>query len=135
MKKYLRIVHERINFWNLFIGIVIGFGIGVYTLNALVPGASESIRMYRLDRASLDYDKMMRVGSGLHMMGGTMMMGQTTEKQFLEGMIVHHQAAVIMSQQVLTRNPREEVKKLANDIISSQSAEIKIMQEWLANWK
>ena len=141
MKKYFHAIHNKVSFWNLFIGIVIGFGVGVYALNALIPNADQSIRMYRLDRASRESGTMMVHGNMMYgsanttYMAGGMMGGVTTERQFVEEMIMHHQAAVIMAQRVLTLNPRDEVKKLANDIISAQSAEIKMMQDWLANWK
>lgn len=135
MKKYLKNMHDKTNFWNLFIGIIIGFGVGVYSLNALIPNASESIRMYHMDKESREQEGMMRMNHTMSGMNSYTSPSITTEKQFVEEMIKHHQAAVTMAQQVLTLSPRDEVKKLANDIISAQSAEIKMMQSWLTNWK
>lgn len=57
MKTRLKYVASKIDFWNLFIGIVIGFGLGVYFINALIPNANELIRIYRLDRKSMDEDR------------------------------------------------------------------------------
>lgn len=62
MKTYLKHLGSKIDFWNLFIGIVIGFGIGVYVINALVPDASQLIRMYRLDQKSVTEDNAARKG-------------------------------------------------------------------------
>ena len=46
-------------------------------------------------------------------------------------MIPHHQAAIPMSEAILERTDRPEVKTLANAIISSQQAEIQMMQDKL----
>ena len=54
-----------------------------------------------------------------------------SEKQFLEEMVLHHQTAIVMSQQVLKLSPRREIKNLANDIINAQTTEIKMMKDWL----
>jgi hypothetical protein len=51
---------QKIDVWNLFIGVVIGFGAGVYLINALVPNAAELIRMYRLDQKSVTEDRAAR---------------------------------------------------------------------------
>jgi uncharacterized protein (DUF305 family) len=135
MKKYLQHIHSKVNFWNLFIGIIIGFGIGIWVINALVPDANHLIRMYHLDRKSQDEEQAMRKHHGISDTNQYMSGSITTEKQFIEEMIEHHKAAVVMAQQVLALSPRSEIIKLANDIISAQSTEIKMMQDWLAAWK
>ncbi len=128
MKKYITHVGSKVNFWNLFIGIVIGFGVGVYALNALIPNSNEVIRMYRMDKTSIQEDRMMH--------GNPYMMTRiTTEKQFLEEMISHHEAAIVMAQQVLAITSSVDIKKLANDIISAQTVEIKTMRDWLPNFR
>lgn len=128
MKKYIAHVGSKVNFWNLFIGIVIGFGVGVYTLNALIPNADELVRMYRVDKKSIHEDRMMRDNP-------YMMATITTEKQFLEEMIKHHEAAIVMAQQVLAITSSVDIKNLANDIISAQTVEIKTMRDWLPNFR
>ena len=51
---------------------------------------------------------------------------------FLNDMVLHHEDAVRMAHQVLGLvGISENVKKLAESIISSQSAEISLMNEWL----
>jgi hypothetical protein len=70
MKTHLKHLAGKINFWNLFIGIIIGFGLGVTVINALVPNADEMIRMYHLDRATIDREHVMR-GTGVNVMYGT----------------------------------------------------------------
>ena len=73
----------------------------------------------------------MQTNSNPYMMGKV-----TSERQFLQNMKLHHEAAVTMAQQVLlVKSIHPEVKKLANDIISAQTTEIKMMRDWLAAWR
>ncbi len=127
----------KMNFWNLFIGVVVGFFLGVCFLSFLVPSGADMIRIYHTQQYKNWRSGSMMGGYGYSMMGDNryMMSDITTEKQFVEDMIVHHQAAVTMANQVLKLNPRAEVKKLANDIISAQTSEINMMKDWITNWK
>lgn len=49
-----------------------------------------------------------------------------TDKQFLKGMIPHHAAAILMSEKYPAQDP--EIRKLQQEIISSQQEEIKVMK-------
>ncbi len=60
--------------------------------------------------------------------------GAALEEAFLDEMIVHHQGAIEMSQALLKGTSRPELVKLANDIISAQTAEIAQMKEWRMSW-
>ena len=77
------------------------------------------------------------------MMGG--MMGDETDieglknatdfdAEFIRQMIPHHQMAVMMAQMVAVTSARNEIKKLAEDIIQAQTDEINQMREWYQNW-
>lgn len=77
---------------------------------------------------------------GMHSAMGDMMAGisgktgDDFDKAFLAEMIVHHQGAVDMAEMVLEVSKRPELRKLAEDIISAQTKEIKMMQDWQTAW-
>lgn len=52
--------------------------------------------------------------------------------KFMQGMILHHQQAVEMSELVAARTNDEEVVTIAEKILASQADEIQFMNEWLA---
>lgn len=58
--------------------------------------------------------------------------GQAAEVMFLELMIAHHQGAVEMADAVLERSSNDVVVDLADSIVSSQTAEIELMTDMLA---
>lgn len=57
--------------------------------------------------------------------------GRDLEKVYIEGMIFHHKGAVEMAKSVLKQDLRNETKKLAENIIESQEAEITLLESWL----
>lgn len=54
---------------------------------------------------------------------------------FIEEMIPHHQMAVMMASMLKGGSGREEMKKLADDIITAQTSEIDQMKKWQEEWK
>jgi len=61
--------------------------------------------------------------------------GKALEKEFITGMIPHHQGAVDMAKLLLqdkTVNP--EIRTFAENIIKAQESEIKMMNEWLKSY-
>lgn len=61
--------------------------------------------------------------------------GKALEKEFITGMIPHHQGAVDMAKLLLqdkTANP--EIRTFAENIIKAQESEIKMMNEWLKSY-
>jgi uncharacterized protein (DUF305 family) len=58
--------------------------------------------------------------------------GKGLEKEFVTGMMPHHQGAVDMAKKLLQDNTiSTEMKKFAEDIIKAQESEIKMMKGWL----
>lgn len=60
--------------------------------------------------------------------------GDAFDKQFLTMMRMHHMGAVEMAQLVPNRATHEELKTLGQNIISSQSSEIKEFEGWMKTW-
>jgi uncharacterized protein (DUF305 family) len=59
----------------------------------------------------------------------------SSDKQYVQLMIANQQAAIVMSQQVLSLNPRSEIATLAKNVISTESSQLKTLKDWLASWK
>jgi uncharacterized protein (DUF305 family) len=128
---------------------IIGFLIGV-----IITGATCLFNQHRgwgkgdysrKDKSSMmhrmpDGTMMNNVGMDMHSMMGGMMAtlegktGDDFDKAFISEMIVHHQGAVDMAQSVLKQSKRPDLIKLANDIITAQNKEIKMMQDWQKAW-
>jgi uncharacterized protein (DUF305 family) len=67
-----------------------------------------------------------------HMMHDMMV---TSERDFIEQMIPHHQEAIDTAQEVLERGgTTAEMRALAEDIIDAQREEIAQMRTWYADW-
>ncbi|QKQ75272.1 DUF305 domain-containing protein [Nostoc sp. TCL240-02] len=71
----------------------------------------------------------------------TMMMSQDLgaadtefDLRFINAMIPHHEGAVRMAKDALSKSQRPEIKKLAQAIIKAQNTEIKQMQQWRKTW-
>lgn len=89
-----------------------------------------------------------RFGSDMGGHGGHTMAGMLTDEElaqleaargpefdqlFLAGMIVHHEGAIDMADDVLASGADPEVRALAETIVAGQQAEIEYMQELLNN--
>ena len=82
---------------------------------------------YPEQSTTVEYRPMMRDLSGKS--------DEQLDRTFLQDMIGHHMAAVMMSQQLLWHGTdHEEVAQLAQAIRDDQHAEISQMQRWLAQW-
>lgn len=54
--------------------------------------------------------------------------------RFIDGMILHHQGAISMAEAALQQSDRNEIKTLAQAIVSAQQGEIEQMQQWRKQW-
>lgn len=60
--------------------------------------------------------------------------GDDFDKAFIEAMIVHHQGAIDMANSAKQNAKHEEIQNLSEDIISAQSKEIEMMNNWKNQW-
>jgi len=60
--------------------------------------------------------------------------GAEFEIEFRESMIKHHRKAIREGEQCLDRAYHDELEGLCQNIITTQSAEIAQMQQWLCEW-
>lgn len=56
------------------------------------------------------------------------------DQRFIEAMISHHQGAISMATMAKEMAEHQEIKDLADAIITAQQAEIEQMQEWQQTW-
>ena len=64
-------------------------------------------------------------GSGGTASGMMMKNGEYSDERFIDAMVPHHEGAVDMAEVALKNAEHEEIRRLAEDIISAQEAEIK----------
>jgi uncharacterized protein (DUF305 family) len=60
--------------------------------------------------------------------------GDEFDKAFLEQMIIHHEGAIEMADLAQEMAKHQEIKKMAEDIISTQTKEIEQMENWKKEW-
>lgn len=54
--------------------------------------------------------------------------------RFILAMVPHHQGAIEMANDALTKSQRTEIRDLADDIIAAQQSEIALMLSWKMGW-
>ena len=64
-------------------------------------------------------------GSGGMALGMMMKNGEYSDERFIDTMVPHHEGAVDMAEVALKNAEHEEIRQLAEDIVSAQEAEIK----------
>lgn len=75
--------------------------------------------------------------SGMQGMEGdleTLRSARDFDLEFLSQMIVHHEMAVMMAEMLQSSTERDEMKTLADQIITSQNREIEMMKNWRNQW-
>ncbi|WP_204150193.1 DUF305 domain-containing protein [Leptolyngbya sp. CCY15150] len=92
--------------------------------SASAPKASDSTTMPMGDEPMADHSMMMDLGPS----------DAEFDLRFIDGMILHHQGAVVMAESALQNSQRDEIKQLAEEIIAAQQVEIDRMQQWRQAW-
>lgn len=60
--------------------------------------------------------------------------GDDFDRAFMEEMIIHHEGAVSMAHEALRGSKHAEIRQMAQDIISAQTKEIQMMNDWMRTW-
>lgn len=55
-----------------------------------------------------------------------------SDVDFVKGMVPHHQGAIDMAKVVLAHGKDPQIRKLAEEVVKAQEAEIAMMRQWLA---
>ncbi len=95
-----------------------------------VPKAAEDPSAY--DHGAHGHQEMAGMLTADQMAALAAARGRTFDRLFLEGMIGHHEGALAMAESVVVGGSDAQAIEMANDVIASQSAEIAIMREMLA---
>lgn len=119
------------------VALVIGGGVG-YALGAQKGDVAttdvNSIGHVMPDGSNMETDMSMEEmmsSMNAELAGKT---GDEFDRAFMAEMIVHHEGAVGMAEAALTNAKHQEIKDMANAIITAQNAEIKQMQDWQKSW-
>ncbi len=82
--------------------------------------AKESMK--GMDHSEMDH------GSGDTASGMVMENGEYSDRRFIDAMVPHHEGAVDMAEVALKNAEHDEIERLAEDIVSTQEAEIRTLK-------
>ncbi len=112
--------------------VIIGFAICASTRMSHERGFA--YRGHEMRRGKMMMDSKMHESMNGMMIGIVGKTGAEFDQAFLKEMIMHHEGAVAMAKEVLIKSERPELKKMAEDIIKAQTAEIEQMKAWQTEW-
>lgn len=118
---------------GLLAGIAITWAVATVSVNNNYTGMMNMMGMHtRTDNQGMMDNNDMTMGEmSADLQGKT---GDEFDKAFLSSMIAHHQGAIDMAKLVKANAKHDELKAMANDILSAQSKEIDQMQTWQTDW-
>jgi uncharacterized protein (DUF305 family) len=110
---------------------IVAFGAGFF-----LGGLGPTVGSHAVPDGSTMKDREISMGSAMRdMLGGlTGKKGEAFDQAFLDEMIVHHEGAVNMAAMALESAQHDELKEMARNIVSAQTAEIAQMKQWLRDW-
>ncbi|OGK21701.1 hypothetical protein A2866_04530 [Candidatus Roizmanbacteria bacterium RIFCSPHIGHO2_01_FULL_39_8] len=106
-------------------GMMRMMGIGQNRANMMGSQGSEEIENQGIGMGS-SMNEMMQSMEGKE--------GDEFDKTFMESMTIHHQGAIEMAKKAKEMSNRDEIKNMADDIISAQTNEINMMMQWQKDW-
>ncbi len=102
---------------------------GTLALAACAPASNGTAMDHSMDGA--DHDSMSMADMMTALEGKT---GDDFDKAFIEMMIPHHEGAIDMAKAARKSAKHQEIKNMAEDIISAQQSEIDMMRGWQRDW-
>lgn len=118
---------------GLLTGIILMGFVATYAVNNDHSGMMNMMGMHgSTNSQGMMDDESMSMGDMTDMLKNKT--GDDFDKAFIEQMIIHHQGAIEMATLAKENAKHQEVKNLANDILSAQSKEIDMMQTWQTQW-
>lgn len=120
------------------IGLLVGVGITWTTATLAVNHNNTGMmKMMGMHANSLNSNGMMDNNSMSMAQMTDRLTGKTGDefdKNFITEMIAHHQGAIDMANLAKTNAKHDEIKKMADDIMSAQTKEITQMKSWQGAW-
>jgi uncharacterized protein (DUF305 family) len=102
---------------------------------AIVSAQEAEITQLRQWREQWYPDLAETAGMGMNMGDMTVAEGpEPFDQRFIQAMIPHHEGAIAMARDALQNAERQEIKDLAQAIITAQEGEITQMRQWLQEW-
>lgn len=109
--------------------LTISGSLALLVLSACAPSNSGTAMDHSANDA--DHDSMSMSDMMTELQGKT---GDEFDKAFIEMMIAHHEGAIEMARAAQQSALHQEIKDMAEDIISAQQGEIDMMNQWKLDW-
>ncbi len=95
---------------------------------------NEQMQSWLQEWYGISHEPMMNPGQMRQMERLASLSGAEFEIEFMESMIKHHRMAIREGELCLRRASHEELLDLCENIIATQSGEIRQMEQWLCDW-
>lgn len=118
---------------GLLAGVIIAGGTAVLAVN---NNNQSMMRMMGMNTSQMKDNSAGHMGMSMNDMSKDLQnrTGDNFDENFVAMMIAHHQGAIDMAKLAKVNAKHQEVKDLADDILSAQSKEIDKMQTWQTDW-
>lgn len=117
----------------LVLGVLIALIAG-FTGGYVVRGGQVAENYHMMSSGGMMHNNSMGSAMDDMMSGLEGRRGDDFDQAFLSEMILHHQSAVEMAEAALRYAKHQEIKDMADAIISAQTSEINQMRMWSKSW-